>query len=386
MADFSLTTLFVVPSGSTIASSGSTQNLTAGQVGVFKNDYAVATSGNIAAAPYFYIAQGRANTYLQGSKRSDKIAGKNNSSTTNVTEWYKVTGCSTAATQVTDVSGWSVKCGDIVTLTLRAHSSYIDTLYFNGFTRSVTVQAPCCECGGDVCTDVDVPALIDQFILKLTQQAPGINPDNISFNTFYQFQRIGDDANAILRISGKPLNKYGVACDIAAFPYEYDRMYFRTFVYSGPATTADFIVADNCNIVADAVITQRASYPDGTSDEIKQLEKNFYSYQAGYLKHLYRMAGYNQNFESYVSDGSTYNTYYIKFNDLDRSAYQWGDYIMEDSMVIIAVVKGSSEETALLAILNAALGTATGDNTCITTTSTSTTVWPSTTTTSTKIP
>ena len=98
------------------------------------------------------------------------------------------------------------------------------------------------------------------------------------------------------------------------------------------------------------------------------------------------MAGYNQNFESYVSDGSTYNTYYIKFNDLDRSAYQWGDYIMEDSMVIIAVVKGSSEETALLAILNAALGTATGDNTCITTTSTSTTVWPSTTTTSTKIP
>jgi len=387
MADFSLTTLFVVPKDVTIADSGSTQALTAGKVGVFKNDYTVATSGNIAAAPYFYIAQGRNNTYLQGTKRSDKISGKNNAgSGTNVTEWYKVTGCPTAATQTTDVNGWNVKCGDIVTLTLRAHSSYIDTLYFNGFTRSVTVQAPCCDCGGDPCDTVDVPALIDAFILKLQQQAPGINGDNISFNTFYQFQRIGNDASAILRISGKPLTKYGVPCDVAAFPYEYDRMYFRTFVYSGPATTADFIVADNCNIVANATITQRASYPDGTPDEIKQLEKNFYSYQAGYLKHLYRMAGYNQNFESYVDDASTYNTYYIKFNTYDKAAYQWGDYIHEDSMVIVAVVKGSTEETTLTGILNAALGTATGDNTCITTTSTTTTTWSSTTTTSTRIP
>ena len=163
-------------------------------------------------------------------------------------------------------------------------------------------------------------------------------------------------------------------------------MYFRTFVYSGPATTADFIVADNCNIVATATITQRASYPDGTPDEIKQLEKNFYSYQAGYLKHLYRMAGYNQNFESYVDDASTYNTYYIKFNTYDKSAYQWGDYIYEDSMVIVAVVKGSTEETTLTGILNAALGTAVGDNTCITTTTSTTTVWPSTSTTSTRIP
>ena len=383
MADFSLTTLFVVPVGNSFPSSGSTQDLTPGQVGIFSNNYvATATPGNF---PYFYVAQGRVNTYLQGSKRSDKIAGCiEGSCKSNVTEWYKVTGCPTAATQVTDVSGWNVKCGDIVTLTLRAHSSYIDTLYFNGFTRSVTVQAPCCDCGGDPCDTVDVPALIDQFILKLTQQAPGINPDNISFNTFYQFQRIGNDASAILRISGKALTRYGQPCDVAAFPYEYDRMYFRTFVYSGPATTADFIVADNCNIVANAVITQRSSYPDGTSDEIKQLEKNFYSYQAGYLKHLYRMVGYNENFESWVSDGTTYDTYYIKFNEYDKSAYSWGDYIKEDSMVIIAVPQAAA--ATLETILEDALGSVSSDNTCITTTSTITTIWPSTTTTSTNIP
>jgi hypothetical protein len=385
MADFSLTTLFVVPVGNTLPSSGSTQNLTAGQFGIFRSDYSVANAGNIAAKPYFYLAQGRTNTYLQGSKRSDKIAGcVEGTCKSNVTEWYKVTGCPLPATQVTDVSGWNVQCGDIVTLTLRAHSSYLDTLYFNGFTRSVTVQAPCCECGGDPCTNVDVPALIDQFIFKLTLQAPGNNPDNINFNDFYQFQRIGNDANAILRISGKPLTKYGQPCDVAAFPWEYDRMYFRTFVYSGPATTADFIVADACNIVADAQVTQRASYPSGTSDEIIQLEKNFYSYQAGYLKHLYRMAGYNENFESWVSDGTTYDTYYIKFNEYDKSAYQWGDYIYEDATVIIAAPQALS--AAIEAVLVAGLGAVVDDNACVSTTSTTTTIWPTTSSTTTLVP
>ena len=385
MADFSLTTLFVVPVGNTLPSSGSTQDLTAGQFGIFRSDYSVANAGNIAAKPYFYLAQGRTNTYLQGSKRSDKIAGCiDGSCKSNVTEWYKVSGCPLPATQVTDVSGWNVQCGDIVTLTLRAHSSYLDTLYFNGFTRSVTVQAPCCDCGGDPCANVDVPALIDQFIYQLTLQAPGNNPDNINFNDFYQFQRIGNDQNAILRISGKPLTKYGQPCDVAAFPWEYDRMWFRTFVYSGPATTADFIVADACNIVADAQVIQRASYPSGTSDEIKQLEKNFYSYQAGYLKHLYRMAGYNENFESWVSDGTTYDTFYIKFNEYDKSAYSWGDYIKEDSMVIIAAPQALS--AAIQAVLEAGLGAVADDNACVSTTSTTTTIWPTTSSTTTLVP
>ena len=381
MADFSLTTLFVVPVGNTLPSSGSTENLTAGQVGFFRSDYTVANAGNIAAKPYFYVAQGRTNTYLQGSKRSDKIS----STGTNVTEWYKVTGNPVPANQVTDISNWTVTPGTDVTITLRGFSSYLQTLYFNGFTRSVTVKGACLACGADPCADVDVPALIDAFIIKFEEHAPGNNPDNIYFTQFYQFQRIGDDQNAILRISGKPLTKYGQPCDVAAFPWEYDRFYFRTFVYAGPATTADFIVADNCNMVADAEVTQRSSYVSGTSAEIQQLEKNFYSYQAGYLKHLYRMVGYNENFESWVTDGTTYDTYYIKFNNYDKSAYEWGDYIQEDSTVIIASPTALS--AGINTVLAAALGTATNESGPITsTTSTTTTVWPSTSTTTTLIP
>jgi len=390
MADFSLTTLFVVPvAQATVVSSGSTQNLTAGTVGIFKSDYAVATSGNIAASPYFYIAQGRENTYLQGSKRSDKISGKNNAGTgQNVTEWYKVSGCATAANQITDVTNFSVQCGESITLTLRAHSSYIDTLYFNGFTRSVTIQAPCCGCSDNPCDDVPDNTIINLLIAKLRQAAPGTNPDNISFNTFFTFENIG---GTILRIIGKPLTTYGQPCDIAAFPFEYDRMYFRTFVYAGPATTADFIVADNCNFVAQPIITQRSSYPTGQSAEIAQLEKNFYSYQAGYLKHLYRMNGYNENFETYVNSGSTYTTYYIKFNAYDKSAYQWGDYIEQDSMVIVAIpVKsgGGDITSGFEAILVAALGSVIDQGTpCASTTTTTSTAAPSTTTsTSTQIP
>ena len=392
MADFSLTTLFVVPVGQTaLPSSGSTQDLTAGQVGFFRNDYSVATAANIAAAPYFYVAQGRQNTYLQGSKRSDKIKGCPSGSgcSSNVTEWYKVSGCGTPAVQITDVTDWTVQCGEVVTLTLRGHSSYLDTLYFNGFTRSVTVQAPCCDCGADPCADVNTNALINQFIYQLNLAAPGNNPDNITLSDFYTFENVG---GTILRISGKPLTKYGQPCDIAAFPWEYDRMYFRTFVYQGPATTADFIVADNCNIVADPVVVQRASYPTGTAEEIAQLEKNFYSYQAGYLKHLYRMNGYNENFETYVTTGTIYNTYYIKFNQFDRSAYQWGDYIYEDSMVIVAVPNAATPgnagiSAAVEAVLEAALGTVVDNNVCITTTTTTTSTPPTTTTTtSTLIP
>jgi hypothetical protein len=397
MADFSLTTLFVVPVGQqAVPSSGSTQDLTAGTVGIFNNLYATVDATTIKAAPYFYVAQGRDNTYLQGSKRSDKIGVQTTALTgnaqtistknSNVTEWYKVSGCPTAANQITDVTNFTVQCGEVITLTLRAHSSYIDTLYFNGFTRSVTIQAPCCGCDENPCDDVSDNTIINLLIAKLTQQAPGINPDNISFNTFFTFENVG---GTILRITGKPLTQYGQPCDIAAFPFEYDRMYFRTFVYAGPATTADFIVADNCNLVANPVITQRASYATGTSAEIIQLEKNFYSYQAGYLKHLYRINGYNENFESYVSAGETYNTFYIRFNEYNRSEYQWGDYIQQDSTVIIAIPQGGGNLTsAFEAILVGALGAVVDQGIpCITTTTTTSSAPASTTTTtSTNIP
>lgn len=352
MSDFSLTTLFVVPvAQTTLPTTGSTQDLTPGRLGVFNNVYApLATT--VAASPYFYIAQGRQNNVLQGSKRSDKIAGNG----ANVTEWYKVTGNGTTVNQITEVSAVTVKCGEDVTLTIRGFSSYLETLYFNGFTRSVTVKTPCCDCGVDPCTTVDASALVDQLIAKLNQTALGTNPDNISLSKFYTFSRTGTGDATKLVITGKPLTKYGNPCDVAAFPYEYDKLRFNVFINKGAATSADFLVSDACQKVATVTTTQESSYPKGVSEEIQELEKRYYSYQAGIMKHLFRMAGYNQNFESFVAPGTVYDTYYIKFNELAKDAYNWGDYIRQDSMVIIAVESRSEFGRVLEEVLESGLG------------------------------
>lgn len=365
MADFSLTTLFVAPVGqSAVPSSGSTQDLTAGQIGTFLPDYAVATAANIAAGAYWYFAQGRENTYLQGSKRSDKIKGG-----VNIIDWYKIDGNPVAVNQITQITSFTVKPEQEITLSIRAHSSYIDTLYFNGLTRSVTIPAECLTCGGDPCVNVAEEDVIDAIIVELGRAAPSTAPDNISFDTFFRVEKLGTDT---LVIEGKPLTVYGEPCDVSAFPHEYDRMWFEVFVYEGPDTTADFIVSDACVSVATVTETQASNYPSGTSEEIKQLEKNFHSYQAGYLKHLHRLVGYNQNFESQVVDGTNYSTYYIKFNDFHKNAQNWSDYVNMDSTIIIAVEAGSALETDLEAILVADLGAVSADNDLITTTSTTT--------------
>jgi len=383
MADFSLTSVYVVPATQTVLPAiGSTDILTPGQVGIYDKDY-VATA-TPSSSPYFYIAQGRENKYLLSSKRSNKISGcpGGSSCRSNVIEWYKVSGCATAATQITDITDFTATCGEDITLTLRAHSSYLDTLYFNGFTRSVTVKTPCCDCGADPCAIVDVDALINSLIEKLNAVVPGSNPDNIHLSQFYTFENIG---GTTLRISAKPLNKYGQPCDVAINPYEFDRMWFRAFIYKGPATTADFLVMDACDVVATPTVIQRSSYPIGISEEIAQLEKNYYSYQAGYMKHLYRMAGYNQNFESYVIGGSVYDTYYIKINDFDRSINNWNDAVQEDELIIVAVLTGSAMQPLIEAALVNGLGTVVSQNGCITTTTTTTLVPPPTTTTTTTL-
>jgi hypothetical protein len=85
------------------------------------------------------------------------------------------------------------------------------------------------------------------------------------------------------------------------------------------------------------------------------------------------MVGYNQNFESFVNEGTNYTTYYIRFVDFDKDHQLMGDYVPLANMVIIAVESGSALETALEAILVAGLGAVSADNTVITTTTTTTT-------------
>jgi hypothetical protein len=365
--DFSLTTVFVVPSGNTIPTSGGTELLGANnaQFGIFKSDYLAATAGNVVNEPYIYLAQGRKEGVLPlTTKRSDKI-GK-----LKIKDWYKVVAESDILPQVSEVSNFKVQCGEDVSVTFRLHANYIDAGFYNGMTRSVTVKTACCDCGGNPCTDIDPQATVDLIIAKAKE--------DVYLNKYLTFQRIGSGTSSILRVTGKTLDRYANACDVAAYPQEYDRLYFRVFVYTGTETTQDFFTDDKCDTVATVLVKQRASFLRGTSSEIKQLEINFFSYQSTY-KHLFRQAGYNGAYESLVVDGTFYDTYVIKAEEIFDGAYTMREE--HDFTVIIAVPTGagSSIETVLVAYLGAVSNKSAADRTTTTTTSTTSTSTTSTT-------
>lgn len=373
--DFSLTTVFVVPVGNTLPTSGSSESLTEGQFGVFKDEQrTIANNGNIATAAFIQFAQGQPNLYL-GSKVSDKIKASK------VKKWYKVTGSATAANEIWQVGAFTASCGEDVTLTLRGHSKYLDTIAFNGLTRSVTVKAPCCDCGADPCDEVDNEALVDLFIQKLAQiDAAQVGPNALRIDTFFTFTKVGTGANAVLLISSKALTVYGQPCDVAANPYIYDRIWFRVWAYKGPATTVDFIVANNCDLAGTSTLLQRSSFPHGTSAEVKQMEFNYYSYQSPF-KSLYRMNGYNQYFESWVTDGQLYDQYVIQFDELQQDDSYTAN-LKEDERSILFIPQGSTStiETMLVTYLGAITDESATAITTTTTTSTTSTTTTSTTT------
>jgi hypothetical protein len=368
----SLTTLFVLPVGNTLPTTGSTEDLTAAQFGVYLPDYTVATTGNIAAAKYIYLAQARKeNTPGLSTKRSDKI------DKTKIKKWYKIVSEPDVPTQSTVLSNWSVSCGEDISVTIRLHSNYVDAGFFNGRTQSVTVKAPCCDCGGSPCEDIsaaDTEALVDAIIAKFKQ-----NPITTAYLDFY---KLGSGATTQLVVIGKPLAPDGTICgDIAINPYWYDRAWFRVFAYKGADTTADFLVFDRCDQVADVAVTARALYPTGSSAQIFHEEKRYYSYQTSAFKHLFRMTGYNGAFETYVVDGQYYDQYYLEFVPQDVD-YNWGDFVPQDAAVLLAVPTGQTTtlETLLTTYLGAPENKSAANVTTTTTTSTTSTTTTSTTT------
>jgi hypothetical protein len=372
MSDFSITTLFVV-SNTTLATTGSTQNLLAGQVGIFDNAYVIGNSGTIATKPYIYIAQGRVESIPgTGSKRSDRIA------LANILEWYKVTAVSNGSTEIATIGTFTPLCQQDITVTIVAHSSYIDTLYYNGLTQSVTVTSDCCNCGTAPCTTqtgVDIDNLVNGLVAKLQQ--------NTILANYFTFAKVGTGTSSTIQIGELPLTAYGQPCDIAVNPYEWDRIWFRAFVIANAPTTQDFQVLNQCSQVGVVTINQRSLYLAGSSDQIAQLEKNFYSYQTPILKALYRQGGYNEAFTSYVTPGTFYDTYYVKFMPYKTSpAATFTDVVGETETVILAWPTGTAGafETLLTAYLGAPADKSSTNPTTTTTTSTTSTSTTSTTT------
>lgn len=332
--DFSKTTVFILPPVNTLPTTGSTADLTASQFGVFKPDYTPATVGTIAAQPYIFFAQGRPMTLPGvGTKKSEQIA------LSNVVSWYKTTASSTLNPQIIDITDFSAVCGEDVTISLRLRSFYIDTAYFNGLTKSFTITTPCCDCGEDPCTTVDVGDLIDQFVTKINDTS-----DFFGVSAFITASNVGDTT---LRLTGKTLAAEPITADPTNFPFQYDRLFFWAFAYKGPATSQDYNVWDNCDPFATVTTTQESNYRSGTSAEALQIERNFLSYNtAPIARRLWSDINFNGGYLSEVVTGTYYDFYYLKFKDPQNNSNN--PVVPQDSAVILLNPTGANATTITL--------------------------------------
>lgn len=371
MAENVLTTMFVVPTGNTLPTgSNSTNTLTSGQFGIFLPDNTPATVGNVGSARYIYFAQGR-NVYsgYEGSKKSDWIQASN------IINWYKVTGNLQQSTQVTEITSLTAGCQQDISITLRLDSYYIRAAYNNGLTRSVMVTTPCCDCGGNPCDSLGA----SDTQTTMSQLAQAINSDEI-LSLYVTAGTNGTGLSTSIWIQGKALQEYGqgTSVDLTNFPYQFDRMSFWTFVTNGPVLTTDYEVIDACDTVATVVILQRSSYPINTPAEVRQLEKDNFSYQAQY-GHLFENVNFNGEYQTYVDSTSAYNLYYLNYFEPVVGGRDIG-VTRKDEWSLIAIPKGDASEAGTVAILTAFLGTA---NNSIATPSTTSTYTTSSTTTTT---
>ena len=381
MSDFSVTSLFVVSNQNAtignVPTTGSTNNLVPGQLGIFLPDNTPATTATVGNAKYIYFAQGR-NVYApgQGTRKSDfiyNIPGQ-------IINWYSVQGGATYNVQISNINNISPGCQQDFSVTFRLSSKYIDVAYFNGLTRTVMVTTPCCNCGSNPCdtlTAAQIGTIYEQLGLL-------INADEI-LSQYVQASvgSVDGSGNATsLNVAALPLNVYGqgTSPDLTNFPYQYDRVYFWTYLMEGPNLTTDYEVADYCNPFGNVTILQRASYPQNTAVEVMQLEKDLFSYQASY-PHIFSNVNYNGEFQSYVDSTQAYTLYYIQFWAQYNTGRDVGTTRMDETVIVAIPTDGAGTATTQIpAILTAFLGAPDSETTNSTSSTSTSTTYTSTTT------
>lgn len=174
--DFSLTTLFVLPSGDLAPANSNRADLTPMQFGIFNSRYkAVNNATDAAKSPYIQFCMGRVEKVPGlGDKYSDKVSDKS------LIEWYSVRGSHKPKNQITYI-GWdgidatktiSAGCDEEYSVTLRLFSNGISMAFANGLTKSVNVLTPCCdECTSGDCTSADPKWLATELSRKINEEA-----------------------------------------------------------------------------------------------------------------------------------------------------------------------------------------------------------------------
>lgn len=163
--------MFVVKSGQSLLTSGTTADLAEGQVGVFKQDYtALAAAPSPSASPYIYIAEGSGNTEFGSFKTSKVYLNK-------VTSWRGFSADTTGKEQITYV-GWDeindtatpgVQCDKSYTLVIRVFEHYLRSVYCPYLQEGVVVKSACCADCSTNCDDLDAMPIFEAFATKINE-------------------------------------------------------------------------------------------------------------------------------------------------------------------------------------------------------------------------
>jgi len=340
--DFSLTTIFVKPVGVALATSGASSALTAGQIGIYNKGLQSVASGS---STEFVIAQGRhPNEVPQTTKKSDLIRRSA------IIRYRKNAAITTAQQKQITVSGFTAKCGEEVSLTIRAFSKYLNVGYSNGLTKTFLVHTPCCECGDDPCEEVDKELLIDEFVAQINASQLG---EFVLAEKDEVLDENEDPIDYVLVLTGKELQQDPIAASLNNFVYDgYDVVDFYVYATKEPETTVDNYVDKRCDEFATVETTQKIVLPMGSYAEVRQLEKRYYSYQTGILKTVNCDPDANPVYASNAVPGTFYDEYIITFRS-PQGSLRWEDnYDIDETVrIFVAVSESSAFATALNAIV-----------------------------------
>jgi len=316
--DFSLTTVYVLPIGGTLATSGDSSALTAGQLGMFKADLSAPA---VAADQRIRFAMGRFPKELTTLSKKSDIIDKNR-----IIDYYTVPAIPSGVTKQVTINGFNVHCGEQVSVTIRAFSDALSSVYSNGWTESFMALAPCCDCDSDPCDTVDAQALVDDLVAQ-------INASDIK--DYVGAARTGSAGTSALVLTAKiPPALNANDNNIAYNQYTLDYVDLFAYVYKGAFTSMDDLIYDRCDVAGTVTYNREVVLARGSGKEVQLIEWQHSSYQNANFKQHYNNDFFDINFVTNAVPSAFYTEFVIKFRPLEGNA-TWGPHSEYDETVRI---------------------------------------------------
>jgi hypothetical protein len=299
--------IFVVKAGTTLRVTGTTANLTQGQIGVFRPNFAAIDNAAVptpAQSPYIMLAEGTGDTSLGSFKTSRIYLNK-------VTAW-RGTAFSTSSQEmkVTTVPG-SLKCERTYVFTVRIFEHFLHSVFCPYLQESVMITTPCCDdCAGD-CDNLVPAEYLTEIITKINA-----NPRLSSYVV-----ATVETGNIVL--TGKVVEGLtAVDCLPDTVPYLANKVRFK--VYAGEAAGSSQLedIANFCDLWVSTT-TQNVVYPVGEGAAIVEMERHFAGYnQPNTSGYRYNIPYYNGDLITFADKTLSYDIYELEYLDPSAEGFE----------------------------------------------------------------